>query len=369
MNPKKVLITTGGTGGHVYPAQGLADQLKKQNPQVEILFIGGGLSTNRYFERDKVSFQEVSCSPIKRGGGIFKIAKGAYQSYQIIKAFQPDIVVGFGSYYTVPTLVAAKVAGIPIILHEANSVPGKVNKLFAPFVDAVGVHFPQAIQLLKGNALEVGMPLREGFSRGVISRDEALEYFGLEPGRITLLIFGGSQGAEAINNSFKEMSICKELQLIHLTGSETSAEELKTLYGKRGIKASVKAFERKMNAAWSCADLFLGRAGASTISEALEFEVPGILIPYPFATDNHQEKNADYLVSTVGGAIKIMENDMTPESLLESFIELSKPEKLQKMRDNMRYYKEQPSRINLCQLVINSLYHFPKTVDKDRKLR
>lgn len=355
MKNKKIIITTGGTGGHVFPAQGLAYQLRQVAPDIEILFVGGGLSTNRYFDRNQSTFHEVSCSTIKKGFGSFKIAQGTYQSYRIIKEFQPDLMVGFGSYYTVPPLLAAKISGVPIILHEANSVPGKVNKWFAPYVKAVGVHFPQTISLLQGHGIEVGLPLRAGFSRGSTAKKEALLYFGLEDDKLTLLIFGGSQGAKAMNQCIKRCSSFNNLQIIHFTGSDVAAKELTDFYREHKVKSCVKSFESHMNLAWAASDLFLGRAGASTISEALEFEVPGILIPYPAATDNHQEKNADYLVETVKGAVKLLEKEMTPETILQAIDLMSKAENLKIMRQNMRNYKEQPSRIDLCSLVMSAL--------------
>ncbi|MBA3722748.1 MAG: undecaprenyldiphospho-muramoylpentapeptide beta-N-acetylglucosaminyltransferase [Parachlamydiaceae bacterium] len=359
---KKILITAGGTGGHVFPAQGFAQKLKRDHMQKDILFVAGGLNSNRYFDRTLFPYNEVACSPIfsknplKLAKGAVNLIRGFLQSLKIIKNYKPDVVVGFGSYYTIPMLLAAKFTRTPIVLHEANSIPGKANKWFAPFSKSVGVHFPSTCSLFKGNAIEVGMPMREGFARSDISRETAHEYFGLDPNNFTLLIFGGSQGAKGINRLIKEIvedGLNLNIQIIHCTGDEESAERFKSLYAQEGIKASVKAFEKQMNYAWSAANAFIGRSGASTIAEAMEFEVPGIMIPYPYAAENHQETNADFLVDTVGGGVKLIESKLTSGQLKKEIVALIHQDMIDKKRAAIRSYKKNPSRIDLCELVLN----------------
>lgn len=362
MPKNKILITAGGTGGHIFPAQGLAQQLKQRRPDWEILFVGGGLQKNRYFDRTSFPFEEVACSPLisknplKVGKGLFHLAQGTTQSYRILKKFNPDLVVGFGSFYTIPILLAAKLLKMPIILHEANSIPGKANKWFAPYVECVGVHFPATGSLLKGKSIEVGLPLREGFKKSSLSQDAARSYFNLKADIPTLLIFGGSQGALGINTHLKyalEKGLPKPLQVIHLTGDAHSVETLSHLYHQQGITACVKQFENCMNKAWSAADLFIGRSGASTIAEAMEFEIPGILIPYPFAAENHQEMNADFFVETVGGGVKILEKDLSPQRLIEQLNKLMSLTELTAKKQAIEAYKKRDVSIDLCQLVEN----------------
>jgi UDP-N-acetylglucosamine--N-acetylmuramyl-(pentapeptide) pyrophosphoryl-undecaprenol N-acetylglucosamine transferase len=361
---KKFLITAGGTGGHIFPAQGLAQQLARQSASHEVLFVAGGLSSNRYFDRSLFPFKEVACSPLlsrnplKSLKGCLNMGRGFYQSLRILKEYQPDVVVGFGSYYTVPTLLAAKWLKIPIILHEANSIPGKANKWFAPYAQYIGVHFPYTQRLLKGKTVEVGMPLREGYCHSILSKEAARDYFQLNQEIPVLLVFGGSQGARTINQL---MQAClrdgfhSTFQVIHLTGDETIIQSLIKQYKANGIKASVKAFETNMNRAWKAADVFVGRSGASTIAEAMEFEVPGILIPYPAATDNHQEKNADFLIETVKGGIKILEKTLTPMRFKEELNYLLDAVNLDRMRQCIYHYKQQPNRMDLCKLVLTYL--------------
>jgi UDP-N-acetylglucosamine--N-acetylmuramyl-(pentapeptide) pyrophosphoryl-undecaprenol N-acetylglucosamine transferase len=365
------MIAAGGTGGHIFPAQGLAQQLAKQSISLSIVFIAGGLSTNKYFEKSLFPFQEVSSSPLisknpfKFLKGICNLVRGIWQSMRIIRRFKPDVIVGFGSYYTVPPLLAAKILNVPIILHEANSIPGKANRWLASLAWKVGIHFPFTATLLKQNTVEVGMPLREGYQLDQIQKNEALTYFGLNDTEPVLLIFGGSQGALAINRLIKTLvEKWKNIpfQVIHIVGNGQEVEAFKNLYVNYQIKASVKAFERNMHLAWRASELFIGRSGASTIAEAMEFEVPGILIPYPYATDDHQNKNAEFFVDTVGAGIKIIEKDVKPEILQMLLQKLIETDELEKRKRAIHLYKQRPNRLSLCELVLMCLNNKRKGV-------
>jgi UDP-N-acetylglucosamine--N-acetylmuramyl-(pentapeptide) pyrophosphoryl-undecaprenol N-acetylglucosamine transferase len=390
---RKILIATGGTGGHIYPAIGLAQQLLLEVPDTEILFVGGGLESNRYFDSKKFSSESISCgffaghAPLSFIKASLKISKGIWQSKQIIRKFMPDVVVGFGSFYAFPSIIAAKWMSIPIILHEANIIPGKVNRILAKWANVTGVHFPETVHLLKGKSVEVGVPLREGFKHSSMPKTEAIRYFGLNENKKTVLIFGGSQGAAAINRFVKgsfdclypecadsmhsngkkpvEVEDCKrshtslpEIQVLHIAGEAKFTEELQKFYAQKGITACVKSFENRMDIAWQAADLAITRSGAGTIAEQLEFEVPGILIPFPRATDNHQEHNADFMVATVGGAVKFLENDSVPSRIALCITDLLKDEYalLLAMQTAMNQYKKRARTRDLCSLVKEFLY-------------
>lgn len=358
MSVKRVLITAGGTGGHLYPAQALAQQLKKGSKPCEVLFMAGGLNSSRYFDRGQFSFQEIACSPlissnpVKTLKGLKNLVKGTCQSVAHLKEFKPDIVVGFGSYYTTAPLLAARWLKIPIILHEANSIPGKANQWLASFADIVALNFPSTASYFKGKTIEVGLPLREGYALGAISKEHALAYYGLTPGRPALLIFGGSQGAKSINRLVQECIPHLGLQVIQFTGDLQVAETLRSLYAAHGVPAAVKPFETEMQMAWSAADAFLGRSGASTIAESIEFEVPGILIPYPHATDNHQEKNADFLVQTVGSSWKLLESELVPGKLGEALDRFFQEKQMQAFRHALKVYKQRSHQLTLSELVL-----------------
>lgn len=359
---KKVLITVGGTGGHVYPAMALAEQLVRDEPGIELLFVGGGLSRNRYFERDAFTYKDVSCATLSLGNPwtalrhTGSILKGILQSNRIIKGFNPDVVVGFGSYHTLPILLAAKWRSIPIVLHEANRIPGRVNRLLSKHVELTGVHFADTAYHLKGKAKEIAIPLRSGYTKGALSKEQARAHFQLDPKRPTLLIFGGSQGAQAINRLVSEAIVQlaeSQLQVLHFTGDVVAAQDIQKLYANAGVKATVKAFESRMDIAWQAANLIISRAGAGTIAEELEFEVPGILIPYPYATDNHQESNADFMVGIVRGAIKFTESGFEPETLAQEILTLFEDDEqgLEEMKQAMRLYKQRTKSLNLCGVI------------------
>lgn len=363
---KKVIITVGGTGGHIFPALALGKQLIQSNTALEIQYVGGNLSSNPYFENAIFPSHSISSATFKQKNpwailqSIGKILLGISQSYKLLKSIQPDLVVGFGSYYTLPILLAAKMLGIPFILHEANSIPGKVNRLLSKYASAVGIHFPETANLLKGKTYEVGLPLRPGYHKGACTPSQAREYFDLDSSKFTILIFGGSQGAanlnklvsQALTHSLKDQKM--NVQIIHLTGDSTFAQFLRIEYQKSGLKACVKPFESRMDLAWQAADLSIARAGASTIAEAMEFEVPVILVPYPYATDHHQDKNADFLVQMVGGASKSIEANLTPELLAEQILSISE-DKREKMRLAMRNYKLKCRPKSFCDFILESL--------------
>lgn len=353
--PKKILIATGGTGGHIYPAMALAQQFDG----CEVLFVGGGLSQNRYFDKDAFNYRTVACgaftdkSPWSLLRSCMNISRGIWQSCKIIREFKPDVAVGFGSYYSFPPLIAAKLMKVPFVLHEANSIPGKVNRLLAPYALAMGVHFPKTLELVKGNRHEVGMPLRKSYRKGNTSRSEARKYFGLTEEGSALLVFGGSQGAQVINRQILEAVGLMNLQIIHIAGDAVQAGELTEGYKKIGVKACVKPFEKHMDLAWEAADMVVSRSGASSIAEQLEFEVPGILIPFARAADDHQNHNADFLVDTVGGAVKVQEHELSPQKLTEligSFLD-GGGKVLNEMKKAMSEYKRNGRKYDLHGLI------------------
>lgn len=364
---KKIMIATGGTGGHIYPSVALAQMLLKELPECNILFVGGGLEKNKYFDPHVFDKRSVSCATLQSKSpiGLLKtcssIAKGVWESRAIIREFQPDIAVGFGSYYSIPPMIAARLYSIPLVLHEANSIPGKANMLLAPFADAIGVHFPQTLKHFKGKGIEVGMPLREGYKKGTIDRASAHLFYGLDPSRVTLLVFGGSQGARIINNNVvSALKLIKgkfPVQILHITGDVLSQETMTKEYQALGLPACVVGFEKRMDMAWHAADCVICRAGASTVAELFEFEVPGILIPFQKAAEGHQEYNADFIVKTVKGCAMLRERELNGESLaatLESLLG-DGGNKLMMMRQSMKEYKATARQRDLCALVLNML--------------
>lgn len=367
MQQKRILIAVGGTGGHVFPALTLAKEVNKHHPHTQILFVGGGLSKNRYFEQSSFNYKEIDCGtlsprkPITSFKNVWKILRGIKQSYQIMRKYSPDLVIGFGSFHTLPTLLATRLNRTPFVLHEANRIPGKVNRLLSKHATLTGVHFPDTASKLQGNVQNISLPLREGFQKGSSSSNNALGHFNLNPSLPTILIFGGSQGAQAINmmaaEAIAQISKNEKLQVLHFTGNSNTTQELREKYLQNHISACVKDFETRMDLAWQAADLVISRSGASTLAEAMEFEVPGIFIPYPQATDNHQESNADFMADVVGCAIRRREKGLTAKILADEIEKLfsNNREQLKRMKHSMQQYKRKINPPSLYEAIINLL--------------
>ncbi len=356
----KILIATGGTGGHIFPAQALAIELLEKN--YELLFAGGGLKTNRYFNRGRFPFEQVdSASPLKGNPftSLFRIGKGIKQSLKLIDKFKPDLVVGFGSFYSFPVLAAARWRKIPIVLFEPNAIPGKVNRLVSKWALLSAVQFSEAGTGLSGTTIEVKMPVGE---KKQLDAGAARNYFYLDRENFTFLVFGGSQGSESINRLFSE-TILKIIapaafQVIHITGRTDSAEIIRRQYETAGIRACVKAFEERMDMAWSAADAVMGRSGAASIAELIKFGVPGILVPFPQAADDHQTRNA-LVIQKVGGAITCPESSLTSELLKPLLERFMRPSELQKMKDAISSFKQDHRKKELCNVICEILKEKP----------
>lgn len=340
----KVLLAVGGTGGHLFPAQALARDLQEKGVS-EILFAGHALSTNRYFHRALFPFEDVRSSPLSKGPrALIEISRGLLESKRLLKRFKPDLVVGFGSYHSFPLLLAAKIAGIPCILFMPDAFPGRVNRLFSKSALFTGILFPETGQHLKGKTRVVELPIwckKEG-----ITAEEARAHYGLDPHLLTLLVFGGSQGAEAINRAVCNLELNAAFQVIHFAGQR--AEELSAYYAKRGIKAHVAAFEQKMERAYRAADLAICRSGAATLGELIAFELPSLLIPWPGAKDGHQKINASVFSKRTGGGTWLDEKELSSETLSRQIVELN----LEQMKQNLRLYKLDAQRENLSELIL-----------------
>lgn len=356
---RKIVFAAGGTGGHLFPAQALARDLLEKGENIEVLFAGSGLSSNRCFQKELFPFRDISASTPykKRLSSLLKscldILKGIKQSFRLVAEFQPDLIVGFGSFHAFPLLFAAFCKRIPIFLFEPNSIPGKVNRLFSRWAVATAIQFPAAADLLVGKTITTDVPL---WNRDKLSPSEARAHFGLDANRPTCLVFGGSLGAVKINQLFGEAVKGlgeKAFQIIHVTGKKESVKELKKLYAQEGIAACVKEFEEKMAIAWQAADAVVCRAGAATVAEQMAFEVPAIFIPYPHGAEDHQTINAKFGVEQVGGAIHLPEAGLTGKKLGQTFERLL--DQLGPMREKIRAFKKNGSRKELSSIILEQL--------------
>ena len=362
----KILIAAGGTGGHLFPAQALALDLIDRKKELEIVFASPRLKTNFYFNKEWFPFYEISAAtPFKKNmiqgiKSLGTLMRGIFQSWKLLTQLKPSLVIGFGSFHSFPILIAAKIKGIPIILFESNTVPGRVNRFCSRFAEISAVHFLKAAQKLKGRVACVRTPLLKR-NTGIDSAT-AHEYFHLDSHRLTFLVFGGSQGSQAINQFFcesLEMLLQKGIsfQVIHIVGSTERAAKLREIYSYYAIPAAVKSFEQRMDLAWSAADLMISRAGAVTLAEQIEFGVPGILIPYPFGMDNHQKHNASFVASEIGGGIALSEKELSAESLTAAIDDLLKSSqaKLKIMKQALQEYKMREETRDLYALILDFL--------------
>ncbi len=326
----RVVLTGGGTGGHIYPAVAIGRDLQQKVPGVEILYVGTskGLEAD-IVPKEGIPFRTVEVESLPRSLSLrtlrtgYKLIQGFWGARQILRQFRPQVVIGTGGYVCGPVVLAAALLGIPAVIHEQNALPGITNKLLSRFVKAVLVTFPESKRYFPSKArVEVtGLPVRPGIM--AVSRSQGARAFGLDPGKFTLLVTGGSRGARSINLAMAEalswLARRPDIQLIMATGTATY-QEFMTKVRKNGLDPEklpnvvIRPYIYEMAEALAAADLCVCRAGAAFLAELLAKGKPSVLIPYPFAAENHQEYNAR-AVSEKGGAVLILDKDLNGEKL------------------------------------------------------
>lgn len=325
----RVIVTGGGTGGHIYPALAIAQGLRAKVADCEILYVGTrqGMEA-RLVPENGWKFAGVSGQGLPRRLSletvrtVGKSFQALWQTKEILRRFKPDLVVGTGGYVTGPVVLTAALFGIPTLLHEQNALPGITNRTLARVVKKVMVTFPESIAHfgVSGKVTLVGLPVRPEI--GTVARETGAKHFGLRSDRLTLLVTGGSRGARTLNQAMltvlDRLSLRADVQVIWATGSVTHQESLNELK-ERGIvwerpNWRVLEYLRDMPEAYALADFCISRAGAASIAELMVAGKPSILVPYPFAAENHQEHNAQALVQA-GAARLILDKDLTGERL------------------------------------------------------
>lgn len=342
----KVIISGGGTGGHIFPAIAIADCLKKRFPQAEILFIG---AKNR-MEMDRVPkagypIEGLWISGFKRELSLdnlsfpFKLISSMINARKILKRFKPDVVIGVGGFASGPTMKTAASMGIPIVIQEQNSYPGITNKIVAKKAAKICVAYDNMEKWFpKDKIVLTGNPLRNNIVPMNDRRNEGVEFFGLNPEKKTILLVGGSQGALGINKgisaqlaSFKE----NDYQLIWQTGTHYFDKASKEVQ-ENGLQDRIKCtvFIDRMDLAYAAADVVISRAGAMSISELSLLNKAVVFVPLPTAAEDHQTKNAMSLVNA--NAAMIVKNSETEKELLPVVFDLLKNvDKQDEMKDNI----------------------------------
>jgi UDP-N-acetylglucosamine--N-acetylmuramyl-(pentapeptide) pyrophosphoryl-undecaprenol N-acetylglucosamine transferase len=340
---KRIIIAGGGTGGHIFPAVAIANALRRLQPAIEILFVGakGKMEMEKVPQAgynilglDIAGFNRSSL--IKNIGLPFKLIKSFWQVRSIIKTFQPHAVIGVGGYSSFPVLKYAQTQGIATFIHEANSFAGKSNMLLGKkaakiFVATDGMEkfFPAEKIMITGN------PVRQNIVNNIVSRSEGIEFFGLEPGKKTVFVTGGSLGAKGINEAIDagiDDFAKSNVQLIWQTG-KPYAERASTLaVENRNVWAN--SFITQMEYAYAAADIVVSRAGAMSVAELCVAKKPVIFVPFPFAAEDHQTANAQNMVNKQAG-IMIRDSE-AKEKLVPVVIELAKNDQQQRaLRENI----------------------------------
>ncbi|MBI4431962.1 MAG: UDP-N-acetylglucosamine--N-acetylmuramyl-(pentapeptide) pyrophosphoryl-undecaprenol N-acetylglucosamine transferase [Candidatus Omnitrophica bacterium] len=300
----KIVLACGGSGGHIFPAFSVAEELKKRHPGSEIIYVCGkkGIESQIFKPLVKERVFSIDSAPfggLKSLGNprfLIKLAAGTIQSLRFLEREKPDIVVGFGGYYSFPILIAAKIKKIRTAVHEQNVLPGVANRALCRIVDGTALSFEESAPALKGARLlrVTGNPIRESIEKHC--RQEAIAFFGFDPEKFTLLVVGGSQGAESLNTVFMEClpflsdTWRRQFQVLHLCG-KMSPEESQERCRKAGIFCRAYSFFDRMELAYSAAHAALGRAGATFLAEVAVKGIPVLLLPYPYGS-GHQMANA-----------------------------------------------------------------------------
>lgn len=356
----KVLVSGGGTGGHIFPAISIANAIKNKCPNADILFVG---AENR-MEMEKVPAAGYPIIGLPVSGFdrkhllknikvLFRLFKSIRLADKTVKSFSPDIAVGVGGYASGPTLWAAARRGIPTLIQEQNSYAGVTNKLLASKAKAICVAYENMDRFFpKDRIILTGNPVRQELQNDTINREEAIRFFNLDPSKKTILVIGGSLGARTINNSIAAgiEKIPQNIQLIWQSGKGYDTQAQKALEEKKPENIKQMPFISRMDMAYKAADLVISRAGASSISELCLLGKPVILIPSPNVAEDHQTKNAQAL-STKNAALMMRDCD-AQNLLIDTALKTVQDEtSLKNMSDNISKMAQRDSATRIADII------------------
>lgn len=337
----KIMISGGGTGGHIYPAIALAKKIRNIKDNIKIVWVG----TERKLERKLIAKTDFHFEIIKSRGfrnnklfdrfySLLLLSIGFFQSIFLILKYKPDVILGMGGYACAPTVLAGSILRKKTALFEPNVIMGRANRFLKKWVDMIFVSHKKTLEEISDKKYNfVGNIVREDLY-DIPSKEWAREYFGLDPNKKTVLISGGSQGSLAINRFMLDVILyldkIKDIQFLHITGIK-NYEGFKKRFLRTFKNEEVKNYKflpyvHDMHFAYAASDLVICRAGANTISEIICLGIPSILIPFPYAIDDHQIINAKIL-KDIDAAIVIPENELNATDLSDIIYTLIKDEK------------------------------------------
>jgi UDP-N-acetylglucosamine--N-acetylmuramyl-(pentapeptide) pyrophosphoryl-undecaprenol N-acetylglucosamine transferase len=317
----RAAIACGGTGGHIYPALAVADALRARDPSADVLFVGAGGLESRIIPQAGWAFRRVAARQLSRRlswrvpWALAVTIAGTLQAAGHLRAFRPSVVLSAGGYAAAPVGAAAVLLRVPLVLQEQNLHPGVTHRLLRRFARAVSIPHQYAARFFEGKGVVTGVPIdRVRVLNGV--RERGLRRFGLDPGRMTILVLGGSQGARSINEAMVDaaprLTDPDRIQVLHQTGTAHEAW-VRERVGRLGRPAYVGVgYIEDVADAYACADLVVCRAGASTLAEVTARGLPSILVPYPHAAEGHQDVNAR-LHEQAGAAFLLPDRELSGE--------------------------------------------------------
>lgn len=325
MKKLKVLISGGGTGGHIFPAVAIANEIKHRYPGSEIEFVGAkGRMEMEKVPKEGYTIHGLWISGLQRSLSLqnlllpFKVISSLFRSFLLVKKFKPDITVGVGGYASGPLNYVASTLGVPLLLQEQNSFPGLTNKLLRSKAKKICVAYPNMERYFQKDKLVItGNPIRQNLTASNADKKECRKHFGLDPEKKTILIIGGSLGARSVNNAIEatlDQLNDKEVQLLWQTGKSYTGEQGAFEYGVRTV------FIQQMDMAYGAADIVISRAGALSISELSVLGKACVFVPLPSAAEDHQTKNAMSLVEA--DAALICKDQNADQELMSMALEL-----------------------------------------------
>lgn len=321
---KTIVLTGGGTAGHVTPNLALIPRLRADGWNIHYIGAANSPEQTLIGQIDDVTFHSVAVGKLRRYFDLknfsdpFRVIKGVAQATSIIKKLRPNVVFSKGGFVSVPVVYGAALNGVPVVIHESDMTPGLANKLSAPFAKVECCTFPEAIKYTHGKGIHTGTPIRPELLSG--NRREGLERFGFDESRPVLLVMGGSTGAQAINNALWQTlpRLTENFQVLHICGKGNSNA---TVNGMQNYTQR-EYLNEEMADAYACADLIVSRAGSNSLCEILAARKPALLIPYPkSASRGDQLLNAESFRAR-GLSRVLLQEDLTPESLARAIEQL-----------------------------------------------
>ncbi len=370
-----MIIAGGGTGGHLFPGLALAEEFRKRDQSAEVVFVGTehGIEA-KVIPREGYPLRFVRAegivgkSFIRKVKAMAKVFLSAIDSYRILKAVMPDMVIGVGGYASGAVVLIAHMKSVPTMIHEQNSVPGMANRILGRFADHICVTYQESLSVFpSGKTFLTGNPIRAKILRG--EREAARRLFSLEKDMFTVFVFGGSSGAASINRTMVDAlnhlgDYRTKIQFLHQTG-EKDYKGVREAYRKSGFKGTAAPFIFQMAEAYAAADMVISRAGATTLAEITALGKPALLVPYPYSAGRHQEFNAIKL-REMGAAFVVFDHEMNGEVVATHIRKMFEGESIrQEMQRSSRGLGRPDACGRIVDIALNLIKNHP--VKKQRK--